>query len=76
MSTLLELFNFVLLVIVTFTGMVLDVVLVWVDTKDDWVTIIVFNLIAAYSSGHAVILIFVNPKLKQESIKMLHQLQC
>ncbi|XP_060125086.1 taste receptor type 2 member 41-like [Zootoca vivipara] len=31
---------------------------------------------AAYSSGHAIILIFINPKLKQESVRMLHQLKC
>nr|XP_028568752.1 taste receptor type 2 member 1-like [Podarcis muralis] len=34
------------------------------------------DVTAAYSSAHAIILIFLNPKLKQESVKMLHQLKC
>nr|XP_034958904.1 taste receptor type 2 member 8-like [Zootoca vivipara] len=37
---------------------------------------LLLHVVAAYSSGHAIILIFINPKLKQESIKMLHQLKC
>ncbi|XP_033029719.1 taste receptor type 2 member 8-like [Lacerta agilis] len=40
------------------------------------IEVLFINLVAAYSSGHAIILIFINPKLKQESVKMLHQLKC
>ncbi|XP_060125089.1 taste receptor type 2 member 40-like [Zootoca vivipara] len=68
--------SFSILYVSNFCMEFLDIVLFWVDSKDDWITIILFNVIALYSSGHAVILIFVNPKLKRELIKMLHQLQC
>ncbi|XP_053227818.1 taste receptor type 2 member 8-like [Podarcis raffonei] len=68
--------SFSILYVSSFCMEFLDIVLSLMDIKDDWVRISLFNVVAAYSSGHAVILIFVNPKLKQESIKMLHQLQC
>nr|XP_028568750.1 taste receptor type 2 member 60-like [Podarcis muralis] len=68
--------SFSILYVSSFCVEFLGIVLSFMDIKDDWVTINLFNAVAAYSSGHAVILIFVNPKLKQESIKMLHQLQC
>ncbi|XP_033029722.1 taste receptor type 2 member 40-like [Lacerta agilis] len=55
---------------------ILSIVLFWMGINDNWVHLIVFNVIAAYSSGHAVSLIFMSPKLKQESIKILHQLKC
>nr|XP_028568746.1 taste receptor type 2 member 41-like [Podarcis muralis] len=44
--------------------------------NDNGVHFIFLNVIAAYSSGHALILIFISPKLKQESVRMLHQLRC
>nr|XP_034953095.1 taste receptor type 2 member 40-like [Zootoca vivipara] len=68
--------SFSILYVSNFCMEFLDIVLFWMDSKDDWITIILFNVIALYSSGHAIILIFVNPKLKRELIKMLHQLQC
>ncbi|XP_077777717.1 taste receptor type 2 member 40-like [Podarcis muralis] len=43
---------------------------------DIGVHLVFLNVMAAYSSGHALILIFISPKLKQESVKMLHQLRC
>nr|XP_028568747.1 taste receptor type 2 member 40-like [Podarcis muralis] len=55
---------------------ILSIVFFWKGINDNGVHLILFNVIAAYSSGHAVSLIFMSPKLKQESIKMLHQLRC
>ncbi|XP_053227816.1 taste receptor type 2 member 40-like [Podarcis raffonei] len=55
---------------------ILSIVLFWKGINDNGVHLIVYNVIAAYSIGHAVSLIFMSPKLKQESIKMLHQLKC
>ncbi|XP_077777715.1 taste receptor type 2 member 1-like [Podarcis muralis] len=54
---------------------ILEVVLAWMDTVDLWVKIFFYNLIAACSSGHAIILIFMNPKQKKESVRILHQLK-
>nr|XP_034953094.1 taste receptor type 2 member 41-like [Zootoca vivipara] len=48
----------------------------WMGIKVIGVEFLFINVLAAYSSGHAIILILINPKLKQESIKMLHQLKC
>uniref|UniRef100_A0A670K741 Taste receptor type 2 n=1 Tax=Podarcis muralis TaxID=64176 RepID=A0A670K741_PODMU len=50
---------------------VLSIVLSWMGINDNGVHLILFNVIAAYSSGHAIILIFMSPKLKQELIKIL-----
>ncbi|CAI5796937.1 taste receptor type 2 member 8-like [Podarcis lilfordi] len=61
--------SFCILYISSFFVEILDDVLSWMDTGDLWVTIFFFNVIAAYSSGHAIILIFINPRLKQESIE-------
>ncbi|XP_060125090.1 taste receptor type 2 member 39-like [Zootoca vivipara] len=55
---------------------ILDTFMFWGDIKCIWIYLIVFNVIAAYSSGHTVILIFINPKLKQESMRLLHRLKC
>uniref|UniRef100_A0A670JZY5 Taste receptor type 2 n=1 Tax=Podarcis muralis TaxID=64176 RepID=A0A670JZY5_PODMU len=54
---------------------ILEAVLAWMDTVDLWVKIFFYNLIAACSSGHAIILIFMNPKQKKESVRILHQLK-
>nr|XP_028568741.1 taste receptor type 2 member 8-like [Podarcis muralis] len=50
---------------------ILEAVLAWMDTVDLWVKIFFYNLIAACSSGHAIILIFMNPKQKKESINLV-----
>ncbi|XP_028568745.2 taste receptor type 2 member 40-like [Podarcis muralis] len=56
--------------------LILYIVFIWMGFNNNGVHLILLNVFAAYSSGHAVILIFMSPKLKQESIKMLHQLKC
>nr|XP_028568743.1 taste receptor type 2 member 123-like [Podarcis muralis] len=51
-------------------------IFIWMGINNNGVHLILLNVFAAYSSGHALILIFMSPKLKQESINMLHQLKC
>nr|XP_034953090.1 taste receptor type 2 member 41-like [Zootoca vivipara] len=36
-----------------------------------WISIFIFNVMVAYSSGHAVILIFMSPRLKKTSLSLL-----
>uniref|UniRef100_A0A670K726 Taste receptor type 2 n=1 Tax=Podarcis muralis TaxID=64176 RepID=A0A670K726_PODMU len=67
--------SFCILYVSSFFVEILNAVLSWMDTVDLWVRIFFFNVIAAYSSGHAIILIFINPRLKQESVRILHQLK-
>uniref|UniRef100_A0A670K5P5 Taste receptor type 2 n=1 Tax=Podarcis muralis TaxID=64176 RepID=A0A670K5P5_PODMU len=54
---------------------ILSIVLFRMGIYDIGVYFIFLNVMAAYSSGHALILIFISPKLKQESVRMLHQLR-
>nr|XP_034953089.1 taste receptor type 2 member 41-like [Zootoca vivipara] len=68
--------SFFILYISSFFVEILSIVLSWIGIADVWITILMLNVIIAYSSGHAVTLIFMNPRLKQKSIRMLHQLKC
>uniref|UniRef100_A0A670JZY9 Taste receptor type 2 n=1 Tax=Podarcis muralis TaxID=64176 RepID=A0A670JZY9_PODMU len=68
--------SFCILYISHFCVEILDTFMFWRDIKCAWIYIIAFNVIVAYSSGHAIILIFMNPKLKQESVRLLHWLKC
>nr|XP_028568751.1 taste receptor type 2 member 8-like [Podarcis muralis] len=48
----------------------------WNGMQGIGMELLLTNVVVAYSSGHAIILIVINPKLKQESVKMLRQLKC
>uniref|UniRef100_A0A670K763 Taste receptor type 2 n=1 Tax=Podarcis muralis TaxID=64176 RepID=A0A670K763_PODMU len=50
---------------------ILSIVLFRMGINDIGVHFIFLNVMAAYSSGHALILIFMSPKLKQESVRIL-----
>ncbi|XP_060125087.1 taste receptor type 2 member 41-like [Zootoca vivipara] len=56
--------------------MILARFFIWMGIKVIGMDFLLLHVVAAYSAGHAIILIFINPKLKQESVKMLHQLKC
>ncbi|XP_053227822.1 taste receptor type 2 member 8-like [Podarcis raffonei] len=68
--------SFLILYISSFLMEILSILNYWVGITDAWVHILILNVLASYSSGHAVILIFMNPRLKQKSIRILHQLKC
>uniref|UniRef100_A0A670K9C5 Taste receptor type 2 n=1 Tax=Podarcis muralis TaxID=64176 RepID=A0A670K9C5_PODMU len=68
--------SFCILYVASFFVELLLIVLFAMGMKGIGNLFFLLNVILAYSSGHAVILLFINPKLKQESVKMLHQLKC
>ncbi|XP_033029716.1 taste receptor type 2 member 8-like [Lacerta agilis] len=68
--------SFSILYVSSFFVEILTTFFTWMDIEGIEMNIWLFDFAAAYSSGHAIILIFINPKLKKESVKMLHQLKC
>uniref|UniRef100_A0A670K5S2 Taste receptor type 2 n=1 Tax=Podarcis muralis TaxID=64176 RepID=A0A670K5S2_PODMU len=68
--------SFSILYISSFFGDILQLYFSWMGMSGIGMNIWFTDVTAAYSSAHAIILIFLNPKLKQESVKMLHQLKC
>ncbi|XP_061466072.1 taste receptor type 2 member 41-like [Rhineura floridana] len=67
--------SFSILFVSSFLAEILEAIMRGTESNT-WTSIISFCVVAAYSSGHAIILILINPKLKQESIRLLHQLKC
>ncbi|XP_033029720.1 taste receptor type 2 member 8-like [Lacerta agilis] len=68
--------SFSILYVSSFCVEILATFFVLMGMKVIGMQLLFINVLAAYSSGHAIILILINPKLKQESVKMLHQLKC
>ncbi|XP_053227824.1 taste receptor type 2 member 8-like [Podarcis raffonei] len=68
--------SFLILYVSSFLMEILSILFYWIGITDVWALILILNVISSYSSGHAVILIFMNPRLKQKSIRILHQLKC
>ncbi|XP_033029717.1 taste receptor type 2 member 8-like [Lacerta agilis] len=68
--------SFSVLYVSSFFVEILAAFFTWMGINVIGMQFLFINLVAAYSSGHAIILILINPKLKQESVKMLHQLKC
>ncbi|XP_060125088.1 taste receptor type 2 member 1-like [Zootoca vivipara] len=68
--------SFSILYVSSFFVEILATFFTWNGMQAIEMNFLLLHVVAAYSSGHAIILIFINPKLKQESVKMLHQLKC
>ncbi|XP_060092491.1 taste receptor type 2 member 8-like [Heteronotia binoei] len=45
------------------------------NNQSTWATVL-FTVHAVYPSGHAIILILINPKLKQAWVRMIHHFKC
>nr|XP_056704431.1 taste receptor type 2 member 39-like [Euleptes europaea] len=68
--------SFSVLYLSSFLAFIARAILVLNNMNHPWSAMLISNVMAAYPSGHAVILILINPKLKQTWVRMLHHLQC
>nr|XP_056704422.1 taste receptor type 2 member 39-like [Euleptes europaea] len=68
--------SFSVLYLSSYLAFVAQAILILNNMDHTWPMMLTDNVIAAYPSGHAVILILINPKLKQTWVRMLHHLQC
>nr|XP_056704442.1 taste receptor type 2 member 7-like [Euleptes europaea] len=76
LTALKALVSFAILYLFGFAATILQTTLTW-RTKDDSQTSVFFhNVSALYPSGHAIILILLNPKLKQAWVRMIPNLKC
>ncbi|XP_053227819.1 taste receptor type 2 member 8-like [Podarcis raffonei] len=76
MNAIKALASFSILYISSFFVETLAMFSFWMGMKVTGMEFLFTNVVVAYSSVHAIILIFLNPKLKHESLKMLRQLKC
>ncbi|XP_060092490.1 taste receptor type 2 member 8-like [Heteronotia binoei] len=60
--------------LISFIALTSESVLSW--SNRDTGVIVLFNVSAVYPSGHGIILILMNPKLKQAWVRMVHLLKC
>ncbi|XP_015263251.1 PREDICTED: taste receptor type 2 member 10-like [Gekko japonicus] len=74
LSAIKALASFAVLYLISFAVDASHSVLVW-DSQHTW-TPVLYNVSAVYPSGHAIILILINPKLKQAWVRMMHNLKC
>ncbi|XP_060092478.1 taste receptor type 2 member 104-like [Heteronotia binoei] len=68
--------SFAVLYLSSFVGISTEAILFFGNTDGSWTSAIFQTIIALYPSGHAVILIVINPRLKQAWVKMIHHLKC
>nr|XP_056704418.1 taste receptor type 2 member 39-like [Euleptes europaea] len=68
--------SFSALYLSSFLGFTAQAILILNNMNHTWQGMLTNSVIAAYPSGHAIILILINPKLKQTWVRMLHHLQC
>lgn len=75
LSAIKALASFGVLYLISFAASNAQLVLFWSNRANSWSTVF-FNVSAAYPSGHAIMLILMNPKLKQAWVRMIHRLKC
>lgn len=68
--------SFLILYLSSFVAITLQFLVTWRNNNRAWTSVLFHNVTAAYPSGHAVILILINPRLKQAWVGMLHHLKC
>ncbi|XP_015263252.1 PREDICTED: taste receptor type 2 member 40-like [Gekko japonicus] len=67
---------FAVLYLSSFVAVALRSELAWKRYEHNWISILLETVGGIYPSGHAIILIINNPKLKQAWMQMLHHLKC
>lgn len=68
--------SFAVLFLASFLAVTSQSLLNWTTHQRDWTSIFFENVSAVYSPAHAIILIAINPKLKQAWVWTLHHLKC
>ncbi|XP_015284032.1 PREDICTED: taste receptor type 2 member 3-like [Gekko japonicus] len=68
--------SFAVLYLSSFLAVIAQAVLIWNDMSGTWLFMLLSNVTVSSPSGHAVILILLNPTLKQAWIRMLLHLKC
>ncbi|XP_060092475.1 taste receptor type 2 member 8-like [Heteronotia binoei] len=67
--------SFLILYLSCFIAIILQSLITW-RKNHTWTSVLYHNVTAAYPSGHAIILILINPRLKQAWVRMLQHLNC
>lgn len=68
--------SFLILYLSTFAANTSELLVTWRKDKNVLISALFHNVIAAYPCGHAIILILINPRLKQAWVGMLHPIKC
>ncbi|XP_077202611.1 taste receptor type 2 member 8-like [Paroedura picta] len=68
--------SFAVLFLASFVAVTSQYLLIWTQRERHWTSILFENVSAVYPAGHGVILIVINPKLKQAWVRMLRYLKC
>ncbi|XP_060092480.1 taste receptor type 2 member 1-like [Heteronotia binoei] len=76
LSAIKALVSFAVLYLSSWLAISLQTILHWRRSNGSWAPLFSRNISAAYPSGHAVILILINPKLKQAWVRMIHRVKC
>ncbi|XP_048360355.1 taste receptor type 2 member 10-like [Sphaerodactylus townsendi] len=76
LTAIKALVSFSVLYLSSFLALIAQTILIWNNMDHTWPIMLITNVIAAFPSGHAFILILINPKLKQTWVRILHHLQC
>ncbi|XP_060092479.1 taste receptor type 2 member 104-like [Heteronotia binoei] len=76
LSAIKALASFAALYLSCWLAISLQTILYWRRNNGSWTSVFFHNISAAYPSGHAVILILINPKLKQAWVRMIHRIKC
>ncbi|XP_060092493.1 taste receptor type 2 member 8-like [Heteronotia binoei] len=74
LSAIKALASFAVLYLLSFAVHTSQLVLTWTNQRT--LASLLFNVSAVYPSGHAIILILINPKLKQAWVRMMHPFKC
>nr|XP_056704435.1 taste receptor type 2 member 104-like [Euleptes europaea] len=76
LTAIKALVSFAILYLFSFAAIVSESTLTW-EMKNPALSSVFFNNVSAlYPSGHAIILILLNPKLKQAWVRVMHHLKC
>ncbi|XP_048360353.1 taste receptor type 2 member 113-like [Sphaerodactylus townsendi] len=76
LNALKVLVSFAVLYLSSFVAMTLKTMLIWVNIDHNWTVVFFHNVSALYPSVHGVILILINPKLRQAWVRMIQHLKC
>ncbi|XP_077202605.1 taste receptor type 2 member 3-like [Paroedura picta] len=68
--------SFSVLYLFSFVALIVQGILIWKNKGSSQLMVLVDNAAAVYPAGHAIILIFLNPKLKEAWVQMLRHFKC
>ncbi|XP_077202607.1 taste receptor type 2 member 7-like [Paroedura picta] len=68
--------SFALLYLFSFVARILQLMLSWESNDLSWTSVYFYNVSGLYPAGHAVVLILINPKLRQAWLRTTHLFKC